>query len=147
VETHVAEVLNSIPTYRATTSELDAMLGSGQFVLIRNDELRARIAAWPAALQRLHRNEEILTDEVIDEFYPYLVERIPLLNVEPWIGAIAGQLPSRFPRNYEALLADVQFENHVDNRVFGGRIILNRMEDVRFLQEEIISLLDAELTD
>jgi hypothetical protein len=146
-ESHVAELLGPLPTYRAATSELDAMLGSGQLVLIRNDELRAKIAAWPPALQRLRRTEDILMDEVIDEFYPYAVERIPLINLDVGAGIIVGQPRSKFERNYEAVLRDVQFENHVENRWYNGINILNRMEAIRAVEEEIIRLIEAELSD
>ena len=140
-------LLSELPTYRATTSELDAMLGSGQFALIRNDQLRAKIGAWPVALERLRRTEDILTDEVVDEFYPYLVERIPLLNLDIRDGFIVGQAPSRFASNYAALLRDVQLENHVENRWLLAVHILSRMETVRSLEDEIVSLLDTELDE
>jgi hypothetical protein len=144
-ESHVSQLLNPLPTYRAATSELDAMLGSGQLGLIRSVELRAKIAAWPVALQRLRRTEDILVDEVIDEFYPYLVERIPLINLDIRVGFIAGQPLSKFERNYEAVLRDVRFENHVENRWFNGINILTRMEAIRAVEEEIIKLIDGEL--
>lgn len=146
-ETHMNLLLGPLPVYRGSTSELDAMLGSGQFALIRNDELRAKIAAWPVALERLRRTEDILKDEVIDEFYPYAVERIPLINLDIQAGTFVGQPTSRFPRNYETVLRDVQFENHVENRWYNGNNILQRLELVRGMEEEIIGLVDVELGD
>lgn len=145
-ESHVFPLVTVLPTYRAATSELDAMLGSGQLALIRNDRLRAQIAAWPVVLQRLRRTEDILTDEVIDEFYPYVLERIPLINLHIR-GGIINMTPSRFERNYEALLRDVRFENHVENRWLLAVTILERMKTVHALMEEITGMLDAELAD
>jgi hypothetical protein len=52
-----------------------------------------------------------------------------------------------FERNYEALLRDVRFENHVENRWLLAVTILERMKTVHALMEEITGMLDAELAD
>ena len=71
--------------------------------------------------QRLRRTEDILTDLVSHGFYPYALERIPLINFNIRDGNLAGQAPSRFDRNYEVLLKDVRFENHVQQPLVVGR--------------------------
>ena len=70
---------------------------------------------------------------------------MPLLNLDVRDGTLADQTPSRFEPNYEALLGDVRFENHVENRWLLAVLILRRMEDARALMEEIIALIDTEL--
>ena len=134
-----------LPRYRPAVSELEAMIDSGQLALIRNDRLRARIAAWPRALERVRTSETYVADQVIRGFLPYLFERIPLTNLDVSVGMDPDQRRSRFEADYKMLLSDVQFENHVENRWALSVIILNSMADARALMEEIITLLDAEL--
>src|SRR5262245_56681388 len=130
-EANVSTLLNDLPAFRPATSELDAMLSTGQLALLRNAELRAKLSEWPVALEALRRTEDNLTQMVVGEFYPYLLERTPLLNWDLRDGFFVGPPNSRFERNYDALLRDVSFENHVETRWTMAVFILGFMEPTR----------------
>jgi hypothetical protein len=144
-ESLVAALCAELPRYRPAVSELQSMLASGQLALIRNDGLRAKLAAWPLAVELVGTSEKYLADMVIREFYPYLLERIPLLNLDVSYSTDPAMRRSGFDIDYRILLRDVQFENHVENRWTLSVYILSSMANAHALMEEIIALLDSEL--
>jgi hypothetical protein len=137
-------LISEMPSYHPSMGEVDAMLGSGQLGLIRNDSIRVAVATWPGTVDRLRETEDEMRSDVMNTFYPYVVERVPLVTVDASVGLIDAP-PSRFERNYEAMLADVAFENHVENRWVMARFILDDGRGVRSLLKDIIRLIDAEL--
>jgi hypothetical protein len=138
-------LLSEIPSFHPAMGEMEAMLGSGQLALIRDDRLRTAIAAWPGALSLLRETEDEMREDVIRVFYPYVVERMPLVTMDYRVGFIDTPGPSRFPRDYKTLLADVVFENHVENRWVMARFILKDGERVRQLLDDVIRMIDAQL--
>jgi hypothetical protein len=144
-ESLVASMINDLPTYDASTNELQAMLGSGQLALIRNDVLRGKIAAWREALDQLNGTERTALDEVVHGFVPYLLERVPFQNLDRSSGLITSQVPSRFTSDYESLRTDMRFENHVENRWALAVFILRRAATARGLMDDIIRLIEREL--
>jgi hypothetical protein len=138
-------LLSVMPSFHPAMGEVEAMLGSGQLGLIRNADLRTAVAAWPGALSLLRDTEDEMQEDVVQEFYPYVLERIPLVTMDHGVGFIDTPGPSRFPRDYRSLLTDVAFENHVENRWVMAKFILEDAEPVRELLDEIIALIEIEL--
>jgi len=138
-------LLSEIPSFHPAMGEMEAMLGSGQLALIRNNRLRTAIAAWPGALSLLRETEDEMREDVIRVFYPYVVERMPLVTMDHRVGFIDTPGPSRFPQDYATLLSDVVFENHVENRWVMARFILRDGERVRQLLDDVIRMTEVEL--
>ena len=138
-------VLSEIPSFHPAMGEVKAMLGAGQLGLIQNDRLRTAVAGWPGALELLRETEDEMRSDVLHGFYPYMIDRIPLVTMDRNVGFIDTPRPSRFTQDYALLLSDVTFENHVENRWVMARFILQDGEPVRELLGEILQLINAEL--
>jgi hypothetical protein len=138
-------LLSEIPSFHPAMGEVEAMLGSGQLGLIQNDSLRAAVAAWPGALTLRRETEDEMRADVIGGFYPYIIDRVPLVTMDHRVGFLDTPGPSRFQQDYAALLSDVAFENHVENRWVMARFILQDGEPVRQLLDDVIRLINAEL--
>ncbi len=139
-------LITETPSYHPAMGEMDAMLGSGQLGLIDDDNIRVAIATWPGFLRRLRETEDMMMSDVMNTFYPYVLERTPLLTIDARVGFIDAP-PSRFKRNYGVLLSDLAFENHVENRWIMAQLILDDGKPVRALLVDILRLIRSELGD
>ena len=133
--------------YEPTTRQIEAALSSGQFTLIRNDSLRAALAAWPDQFRLLRRMEEISITGVTFRFAPYLFKRIPIATMDHRLGYIQTPRPSRFKQDYVALLSDMEFENFVEDRWVNSIYILSAGAAGRRVMDEVIRLIDAQLVN
>lgn len=145
IDTLVVALISEIPAYRPAMGEVQAMLGAGRLGLIHDDTLRAMVASWPTALERLRAVEDEMRADVLDRFFPYLVDRIPLVTADRQVGFLDLDRPSRFPQRYDALLSDVAFENHAENRWVMARAILGEREPVHALLVRMIGRIDREI--
>jgi len=66
------------PTTDPPRGTLDALLASGDLGLIRDEELRGRIADWPAALSDYQEEEQAARSFVLEELVPALGRHIDL---------------------------------------------------------------------
>lgn len=144
MDTLVTQLITEIPAYHPAMGEVGAMLGAGQLGLIRDDSLRAMLASWPNVLERLQAVEDEMRADVIDRFFPYIVERTPLVTADRQVGYIDVDRPSRFPQRYDALLSDVAFENHTENRWVMAKAIMEEGEPVRALLVQMVRRIDRE---
>ena len=147
VDSLLFALISDMPSYHPSMGEMEAMLGSGGLALIRDGELRAAIASWPGILELLRETEDEMRSDVLTSFYPYVIQRTPLLTIDHTVGLIRESGPSRFSQGYVELLSDVAFENHVENRWVMSRFILEDGEPVRALLEHMIRLIDSQLPD
>ena len=144
MDTLLTDLINEIPAYHPAMGEVEAMLGAGHLGLVRDDSLRTMLASWPTVLARLRAVEDEMRADVLDRFFPYLVERTPLVTADRQVGYIAADRPSRFPRRYDALLADVAFENHTENRWVMANAILDEAAPVRAHLVRMIRRIDRQ---
>lgn len=125
--------------------EVEAMQGTGQLGLVRDDSLRAMLASWPNVLERLHAVEDEMRADVTDRFFPYPVERAPLVTADRQVGYIEADRASRIPQRYDALLSDVAFENDTENRWVMAKEMLAVGEPVRALLVQMVARIDRKL--
>lgn len=145
MDTLVVYLISEMPAYHPAMGEVEAVMGAGQLGLIRNDSLRAMLASWPNLLERYQEVEDEMHADVSDRFFPYILERVPLVSADWQVGWIETDRPSRFPQRYDALLSDVVFENHVENRWVLANEILEGSEPVRALLVRMVGRIDREL--
>ena len=145
MDTLVTSLISEVPAYHPAMGEVHAMTGAGQLGLIRDDSLRAMLASWPNVLERLQAVEREMRSDVLDRFFPYVLEQTPLVTADRQVGYIDAARPSRFPRRYGALLADVAFENHVENRWVMAALILDEAAPVRALLVRMVERIDREV--
>ena len=144
MDTLVTSLISEVPAYHPAMGEVHAMTGAGQLGLIRDDSLRAMLASWPNVLERLQAVEGEMRSDVLDRFFPYVMEQTPLVTADRQVGYIEADRPSRFPRRYEALLSDVAFENHTENRWVMANAILDEAAPVRALLVRMVERIDRE---
>ena len=128
-----------------TVGRINALLGSGQIALIRNDSLQAALSSWPTILENMEANERLVGDGVYQRVIPYLSPRYPLSVMDQRGGFIHPVRPNRFPVSRRSLLTDLEFANLVEDRWVQTRFIIVDGEPVRILIEEIIRLIDTQL--
>ena len=145
IERLLFPLLSEMPSFHPAMGEIEAMLGAGQLGLIRNNQLRAAVAGWPGALAALRETEDEMRADVIQGFYPYIAARFPLVTLDFKVGFIDTTGPSRFPADYAALLSDVEFENHVENRWVMAKFILQDGEPVHRRLTRVLCLIESEL--
>ena len=145
MDTLVTYLISEMPAYHPAMGEVEAMMGAGQLGLVCNDSLRALLATWPNVLERYQAAEEEMRADVSDRFFPYVLERVPLVSADRQVGWIETDRPSRFPQRYDALLTDMVFENHVENRWVLANEIVGESESVRALLVRMVGAIDAEL--
>ena len=104
-------------TYDPGTGVLASLLASGQLALIRNDSLRAQLAAWPALVADVQENEGAAWSVMDSRITPFLDERLAwrTLNDAARDGYEPG--PSGFDHDLVGLLRDREFENIVAGRL------------------------------
>lgn len=144
MDTLVVYLISETPAYHPAMGEVQAVMGAGQLGLIRNDSLRAMVASWPNVLARYQEVEDEMRADVSYRFFPYILERVPLVTADWQVGWIETDGPSRFPRNYDTLLSDVVFENHVENRWVLANEILEEGKPVRLRLVRMLEWMDRE---
>ena len=144
VDTLLVHLISEIPAYHPAMGEVEAMLGAGHLGLIRDDSLRAMLASWPTVLARLRAVEDEMRADVLERFFPYVMERTPLVTADRQGGYIEADRASRFPRRYDALLSEVAFENHVENRWVMANAILEESQPVGALLVRMMERIDRQ---
>lgn len=144
IDTLIFDLLDPF-VYEPTTRQVEAALSSGQFTLIRNDSLRAALAAWPDQFRLLRRMEEISITGVTLRLIPYLFKRIPITTMDHRLAFIDTPRPSRFKQDYVGLLSDMEFENYVEDRWVNSIYTLAAGVAGRKMMDEVIRLIDAQL--
>ena len=127
------EALTGTWTYNDRHGVLDAVTNSGQVNIIRNDSLRAALAAWRGEVSDVEEEEQIGRIDVRDHLSPFLRRMTSPPN-------------SRFPENHRSLFAAREFEGLILRR---REITLEILEDVRDLQQVLeitVTMLERELS-
>ena len=132
--------------YVPADGRLDALLASGRIGLVQSDSLQGALASWKSIVQAMRGDERRLGDQVYEHVLPYLRDRVPLLSMDSSTGFLDTP-PSRFPRDYGVLLADVRFENLVEERWVNGHFLLVTLGTLREATVEILRLIDARLAE
>ena len=129
-----------------TAGRVDALLGSGQIALVRNDSLQAALASWPTVLDDMEENERLIEAISTERVLPYLATRYPLIVTDQRAGMIQPLRPNPFPVERRALLTDLEFANLVEDRWVQTRFVIVDGEPVRDLIDEVLRLIDTDLS-
>ena len=117
--------------------------------LVRNQSLADRLLAWSGLVEELQEEEANLQKGVAERWTPYIASRV---NVGPYV-AVLGDLmrgmPSAIstPTTREPLVVDDEFMNHVLDRFKWQQIALRDIQPVITAVEEILTLLEKELSN
>jgi len=119
---------------------LDALLGSGDLRLIRNDELRAALASFPSALDGQRSSEEFAGSTVFGMLLPYLNRHLPMQEV-----GLRRQGSSDFIVEPRDVLRSLEFENLVQNRLMNTEFLIDGLRSLEQRVEAILELIGAEI--
>jgi hypothetical protein len=131
------------PTYEPSTNTLDAALSSGEIELIRNDEIRQRLAEWRRTLVDTYEDENAVKDVVIRQLVPLLAREVRLGSyydrVLPWFFAdpdldLTGDAKIRASSELEGILALRLF--FADFSAQGLSALLESLDGLSSLLEE-----------
>ncbi len=120
---------------------LQALLGSGDLRLIRNDSLRAALASFPSRLAQVNTTEGYGADVLFGELHPYLNQSIPMRRF-----GRAGDGVTRFDSDVEGLLRSLEFENLIQLKLTSLAFLELGTRSVQGLITSIRAILDLELT-
>lgn len=116
---------------------LSNVLASGEISSLPNVELRARLSAWPAALED-HIATEIMYAEAMEDLRALVGARTP---IPPGYGA--PDYATAFPLRPRAVLTDFAVENSLARTVHLLRIVVAENQHLARGVSEILSELDA----
>lgn len=141
------------------------LASSGSLRLIRSDSLKLLLSLWTSNIKDVQEDEHVWRDYRNMEFNPFLVNNYQLRNIRDIsdrTGILKGSLISSeedaMPEMYEPigpsahqvdmdhLLNHPDFEDHLERAMTTNRFSLSQSRILRKRILEILSLLDAEIT-
>jgi len=152
IETEFDAVINALPAlseYFPKNGYLNDLLSSGKLSILKNTNLRNRLASWNSVLKNIKDREEDVNKH-IDKFYDIMHKRGSWLNLdEIGTGPVLGNDPfpkSGFDIDNRNLLDLIEFENTTENIIYQNRSVLIRQKLGLDLITEILALLEKEIT-
>ena len=132
----------------------DALLGSGDLSIIRDEELRSRLAAWPSYIREWTEEEEAVFSFARNQLYPYLTDSIQLRSIASEFRQFPdGESPARVPGS-DADIAEiiaasnsVEFENLVYLKAQGLWYAMRDGETLMTQATEISELIRRNLEE
>ncbi len=127
-----------------------ALFSSGQGArLVENQQLAHKVLAWPGLVEELQEEEANLQKGVAERWSPFLASRV---NVGPYVAVFSDMMkgmPAHLsaPALREPLFVDEAFINHVLDRYKWQQIALRDILPVKEAVEDILALVEQELTD
>jgi len=100
----------------------DGLLASGELSLIRDEDLRNRLAAWPSYVKEWSEEQEMVFSYVRRELYPALANSVRVRTIARDFAAFPdGESPPLAPRGAKEEIATINVDNIVafDNLVYG----------------------------
>ena len=136
-------------TYDPTTGSLDALLSSGRLEIIGNQELRAELAGWPAAIGDARAEEAGLQEFVAGDLHQTVTELVDLVEIaliRP-VAFFPQDLPSEITDSVEPFQVTQPVLNAVAKRVGDNQATIRDLMIARERIDRILALIDEELTE
>ncbi len=133
--------ITRVTDFHPPVGTLQALLGSGDLRLIRNDSLRAALASFPSRLDQIKTTEGYGADVLFGELHPYLNQSIPMRRF-----GRAGDGATQFDSDVEGLLRSLEFENLVQLKLTHLAFLEGSTKEMQGLITSIRAILDLELT-
>jgi len=136
------QIFNSAQ-FDPATGAYDAIVGAGDFALIRDDTLRHALTGFAASIRT--RDHERFAEQVYLALIGELAGRLRWLD---WPGD-AAQLDAaaRRPLDVAALIRDPRFEDHLAMRMLSTRDVARQYGGLAFQAEQILATIEARLTE
>jgi hypothetical protein len=130
-------------TLELAMGSIQALLASGELALLSNEELKRRIAAWPARAADA-RNDATLLVQNREDIIRHLDTLMPTLAIARNTGVLNHYSTTRFPIEPLRILSDRSLEGLLANR--GIRLFNVRLDLQKLVAESdtIITLIDSD---
>ncbi len=133
--------ITRVESFQPPLGTLQALLGSGDLRLIRNDSLRAALASFPSRLVQVNMTMGYGADVLFGELLPYLNQSIPMRRF-----GRAGDGATQFDSDVEGLLRSLEFENLIQGKLTTLAFLEGNTRNVQDLITSIRAIIDLELT-
>jgi hypothetical protein len=149
VDRMIALVFLTSRTFNPGSGAVESFHSNEGARLVRNPSLADKLLAWSGLVEELLEEEANLQKGVAERWTPYIASRV---NVGPYVavfGDLMRGIPSYIatPETREPLTVDNEFMNHVLDRFKWQQIALRDIEPVHTAVEEILTLLENELSN
>lgn len=136
-------------TTDARVGAISSAIEGGSLERLENEELRALIASWPGDFNDVGENESLEWSLVHEEQLRLIGEYTDVASLAAFTGAWPS--PVRNPGEPSAaalrrLVNDARFRTIVFQRFINDRLIVNELETLLARVNELLSLIDAEIT-
>ncbi len=128
-------------TYDPHRGALDSIIQSGKLGIIKSDQLRAKLASWPALMQDFAEDEVFIASYTRDFLYPLFQGETVLRD----LGPLSDTGLSKFSWDVSAFLASRQFENVVQQKFVLTQEILGYYDDLQTRIDETVKLIQEEV--
>lgn len=146
LEQLLTDVFFSFTTLYLPSGSRDALFASGDIEIIKNEELRAMLAAWPSVVADAAEDDVFISNDVMTNLAPYLQSKVRSRNVMRLSNTEAAKnIPRIESVNYDALLKDPMFENLVVFRIANETFAIFENARLSEAVDEIIRVIDQEL--
>lgn len=138
-------VFVEVVSLNVSNGALEALLASGRLDIVRNEELRGMLAAWPSWVEESAEDEQWIFRDVQERLSPYLNARIQARNVFASDSTWGQDIPWLPAPNYAVLWQDPVFDNLVTYRLYDERAAIDETRKLEEQTAKVIGLLRAEL--
>lgn len=135
-------------TFHLESGAHDGLLASGELTLIRDEQLRNRLAAWPSYVAEWTEEEDAVFSYVVEELVPYFASRMPLREISNSFPSFPdGQSPPPIPVSesdsisLSSLGQSYEFENLVYRYAQGMWHAMLDGETLRVQLDTVLSLI------
>ena len=142
------------PTFNNKQGAIDLLFSSGKINLIRNDSIRELLLAWPGMIDDMVEEEEYATELFLDLYYPTVAKYVVLDNIVALVYSTSffgtkttevSYTPLPIDHDYDGLLENREFLNHLRMRATHMRINNEEVNDLIRYAQKLISLINAEI--
>ncbi len=125
--------------YLPTSNSLQDIMQSGRMNLLDNEELKNTILSWNAALDIFKANKDTQTNWQNNQYMPYMLSvisyrQMEIYNQKSWASK------SKLETDYYPVFHDIKFENLIDNNLYLVEYLVQKLENIKEYQEQIIEL-------
>lgn len=134
-------------TFNPGSGAVETFLNSEPSKLVRNQPLADLLIRWSALVEELTEEEAQMMKGVSERWTPFIGKRT---DVEPYLRAANPLFEDHFSdenasNSQESLIADIEFRNHVLDRLKWQAIAIRDIEPLKETGNEIVALLGEEL--
>jgi hypothetical protein len=143
IRERIAEIIY-FSDFRPSTAALDNLVAAGELGLLDSAELQLAISAYARAIDDQRMVETELANFMLGDFYPYLSDFVPLLDVDFIPVAPPESMPnSKFEFDSNTLLRSMRFENLIARRMGAEMDAISYSQRLIGEANELISLLEV----